>query len=256
MMRYLLIVFFLLAVTANSIAQTFICDSLSPKADPKLYVAAVQLRECLEEIDDIEEARKLVDVLNLNAIKYFDLARLFDSEEKLNAFKSSKAYKDTLAALTKIKEETLNTYYYSVLTTNPGKFQWSFKGYKFDMDKLTTPGGVIGAPPPPTTMFYAIDLSALPFAITSVSNIKESGPDQSMMLPVEPDNGMKIDRDKENARFIVVYKLDHVTQKEYQYYNEQCHCNRNAKENVIVTKFNRVIVFNIQTNEVYSDKTF
>jgi len=47
-----------------------------------------------------------------------------------------------------------------------------------------------------------------------------------------------------------------VAAKEYSFYNEQCRCNRNAKEEVVLTKSNRVIIYNVMTNEVYFDKTF
>ena len=44
--------------------------------------------------------------------------------------------------------------------------------------------------------------------------------------------------------------------KEYSYYNGQCRCNRNAKEEVIKTKFDRVMIFNTKSNEIYYDHTF
>ncbi len=241
---------------SGAFAQTFICDTLTTKSEGSLVVAAIQLNECLEEISDIDQAKQLVQVLSLDAVKYYDLTRLYDTDDKMNAFKQSKAYKDSLAALTKLKQEKLNGYYYSVLTNNLGKFSWSFKGFKFDMDVLTTAGGVIGAPPAPSTMFYDIDLRSLPFTLTPQPPGKEGGPDQHMVITVDPEMGMKIERNKDSLKVIVAYKLDVVTSKEYTYYNFQCHCSRVAKENVILTKNNRIIIFNDKSNEVYFDKNF
>lgn len=245
-----------LSLSNGASAQIFLCDTITPKSEPALFVSAIQLRECLEEIDDIEQADLLVQVLSMDAVKYFELNRFYDTEDKLNAFKQTKAYKDSLAVLEGVKKEKLNTFYYSELTNDIGKFSWSFKGFKFAMDKLSTPGGTVGAPPPPSTMYYHLDFSKLPYVLTPPVAGQQGAPDQDMMLVVDPESGMKIDKDKANVKVIVLYKLDAVTTKDYAYYNAQCRCNRNAKENVITTKFNRVIIFNLITNEVYFDKTY
>ncbi len=246
--------FFCLAMSvirpAASFAQTppqgFICDSVSPSSSAQLAIAAYQLQSCLEEVADIDSAKKLVQTLNLDVIKFFDLTRLYDTETKQNDYKKTKEYKDNLAQLTLVKAEKLKHYYYSVLTTNLGSYSWAFKGFKFDMDKLTTPGGVIGIPPPPSTILYDIELRSLPFEITNST-------DQDIKLPVLPDSGMSILRNKNDIMTIVFYKLGNVFAKEYSYFNAQCHCNRNAKEDVITTKYDRVIIFNVKTNDIYWD---
>lgn len=242
---FLLLCFAIFAHT--SFAQSYTCDLIAPASPADQLVAAFQDGNCLEEIADIDSAKKLVQILDLDVLKYFDLTGLYDDESKQSDYKKTKEYKDNLAQLTSIKNEKLKKCFYSVLTTNLGKFSFSVKGFKFDMDKLSTPGGLTGAPPPPGTIFYTLDVSKLPFSVTS-------GTDQNIVLFTDPEKGMNIDRNKDSTMTIVLFSLGDVAAKEYSYFNGQCHCNRNAKEEVIKTKFDRVLIFNIKTNEVYFDE--
>src|SRR5579863_4000822 len=85
------------SANGQSTAQGFICDSVSPSASGKLIASAIQLKSCLSEIGDIDSAKRVVDILKLDAIRFFDLGKLYDTEAKVNDYKQTKAYKDQLA---------------------------------------------------------------------------------------------------------------------------------------------------------------
>ncbi len=234
-----------------SMAQkgTVICDSLRLNSDPALVMAAYQLGDCMEEIDDIDTAMRLVQIMNLDVVNYYGLNKLYDTRDAREQFKQTPDYKSRLAALTAIKAEKQKHIYYSLLTTSLGKYNWAVKGFRFSMDDLSTPGGLKEAPPPPQTVNYGIELSGIPFTPDPPTG-------QTISIAVDPDSGMSILHSGKDVTTIVIYKLGKVVQKEYMYLNEQCHCNRPAKEDVIKTDFDRVIIFNPKTSDVFWDVTY